>query len=47
VVNGDYRGIGLADLLSIWQERFGVKFYFDPEIVPQYKVYIQLKDERF
>jgi len=47
VVNGDYRGISLVDLLSIWQERFGVKFYFDPEIVPQYKVYIQFKDDRF
>ncbi|NUN99944.1 MAG: TonB-dependent receptor [Saprospiraceae bacterium] len=47
LVNGDYRGISLVDLLSIWQERFGVKFYFDPEIVPQYKVYIQFKDDRF
>lgn len=47
VINGDYRGISLIDLLSIWQQRFGVKFYFDPEIVPQYKVYIQFKDEPF
>lgn len=47
IVNGDYRGIGLVDLLSIWQERFDVRFYFDPEIVPQYKVYLQFKDERF
>lgn len=47
VVNGDYRGVGLTDLLSIWKERFGVRFYFDPEIVPQYKVYAQFKNERF
>ncbi len=47
LVNGDYRGISLVDLLSIWQERFGVKFYFDPEIIPQYKVYIQFKDDQF
>lgn len=47
VVNGDYRGISLVDLLSIWQQRFGVKFYFDPEIVPQYKVFIQFKNDAF
>ncbi len=46
-ITGDYRGVTLSDLLLIFQEKTDVRFYFEPELMPQYDVYLQFNDVPF
>ena len=40
-VTGDYRGIKISDLLLIFQDRYNIRFYFEPGLMPDYEVYLQ------
>ncbi|MFN7117239.1 MAG: TonB-dependent receptor [Saprospiraceae bacterium] len=46
-INGDYRGVKVLDILAILRDRYGITFYFDPAIIPDYEVSVQFRETPF
>lgn len=44
-VTGDYRGVKLLDVLAILRDRYQIKFYFDPTLIPDFEVSVQFQDK--
>lgn len=46
-ITGDYRGIPIVEVLVVLRDRYGIQFYFDPNLLPQYTVNIQFTGQPF
>lgn len=46
-VTGDYRGVKLLDVLAIIRDRYGIQFYFDPDLIPNFEVSVQFNETPF
>lgn len=46
-VTGEYRGIKIVDVLAILRDRYGIQFYFDPDLLPDYPIDIQFTEQLF
>ncbi len=46
-LTGDYRGIKTVDVLAILRDRYGIRFYFEPDLLPDYPIDVQFNDEIF
>ncbi len=46
-ITGDYRGVKMLDVLAILRDRYHIRFYFDPNLIPDYEVSVQFQETPF
>lgn len=46
-ITGDYRGVKMIDVLVLLRDRYGIRFYFDPALIPNFEVTVQFQETPF
>lgn len=46
-ITGEYRGIRMVEVLAILRDRYGIQFYFDPDLLPTYPIEVQFGGQPF